>query len=220
MDCIKKQSLPMLFHEVIYMKKLETAVVLGLILAIAWGNFGEFRQKLNDLQSGVLRLHILANSDSEEDQDLKLLVRDELLNHSEELFAGCDTLDEMKQRAIEEKETIRLLAQNVLEQHGCTDKVTVQLVQMQFDKREYEEITMPAGAYDALRILIGEGEGHNWWCVMYPPLCLPAASDEGWFDPETEAILEEPEQFEVKFKCVELWDTFMKSIRSEDARSQ
>ena len=197
------------------MRKLETAVVLGIIMAIAWGNFGEFRQRLNDLKSGVLRLHILANSDSQEDQDLKLLVRDELLKASEELFAGCDTLEEMKQRAVEEKETIRLLAQNVLEQHGCDDKVTVQLVQMQFDKREYEEITMPAGAYDALRILIGNGEGHNWWCVMYPPLCLPAASDEGWFDAETEEILEEPERFEVKFKCVELWDSLKERFNKD-----
>lgn len=197
------------------MRKLETAVVLGLIMAIAWGNFSEFKQKLDDLKSGVLRLHILANSDSEEDQDLKLLVRDELLRQSEKLFAGCNTLEEMKARAIEEKETIRLLAQNVLETHGCTDKVTVQLVQMDFDKREYEEITMPAGAYDALRILIGEGEGHNWWCVMYPPLCLPAASDEGWFDAETTAILEDPEQYEIKFKCVELWDSIKEKFNKD-----
>lgn len=197
------------------MKRLEAAVVIGLIMAIAWGNFAQFREKLNDLKSGVLRLHILADSDSPEDQDLKLLVRDALLNASEELFSGCDTLEEMKARAIEEKETIRLLAQNVLEQHGCTDKVTVQLVQMEFDERKYEEITMPAGAYDALRILIGEGKGQNWWCVMYPPLCLPAASDEGWFDPETQAILEEPEQFEVKFKCVELWDSIREKLSKE-----
>ncbi len=194
------------------MRKLEIAVVLGIIMTIAWANFAQFRTTLSNLKNGVLRLHILADSDSQEDQDLKLLVRDTLLSHSEELFAGCDTLEEMKQRAIEEKETIRLLAQDVLEKHGCYDKVTVQLVQMEFDERQYEEITMPAGAYDALRILIGEGKGKNWWCVMYPPLCLPAASDEGWFDAETTDILTEPEQYEVKFKCVELWDKLMEKI--------
>ena len=185
------------------MKKLQTAMALGLIFAIACGNFASFREHLNDLHSDVLRLHILANSDSEEDQELKLLVRDELLRCSEELFNGCETLDEMKARAIEERETIRLLAQHILEENGCHDEVTVQLVQMDFDERQYEEITMPAGAYDALRILIGKGEGHNWWCVMYPPLCLPAASKEQWFDDETTDILTQPEQFEVKFKCVE-----------------
>ena len=193
------------FPEVIVMKKIQAAAAIGLILAIAWGNFASFREHLQALHSDVLRLHILANSDSQEDQKLKLLVRDELLRHSEELFCGCDTLEEMKQRAQEERETIRLLAQQVLSAHGCTDKVTVQLVQMDFDERQYEEITMPAGAYDALRILIGRGEGHNWWCVMYPPLCLPAASAETYFDEETAAILTEPERFEVRFRCVELW---------------
>lgn len=186
------------------MKRIHTAAALGLILAIAWGNFAAFREHLQHLHSDVLRLHILADSDSAEDQSLKLLVRDELLRHSEELFAGCNTPEEMKARAFEQQDTIRDLAQNVLAQHGCTDSVTVQLVQMEFDERQYEEITMPAGTYDALRILIGKGEGHNWWCVMYPPLCLPAASDEAWFDEETTALLTRPEQFEVKFKCVEL----------------
>lgn len=200
------------------MKKLELAVALGLIMAIAWGNFAEFKTHLDNLHTDVLRLHILANSDTQEDQDLKLLVRDELLRHSEQLFGNCETLEEMKACAIEEKETIRLLAQNVLEEHGCTDKVTVQLVQMDFDERVYEEITMPAGAYDALRILIGEGEGHNWWCVMYPPLCLPAASTDDYFDAETADMLEHPEEFEVKFKCVEVWNQVKEKLADTVAK--
>ena len=81
---------------------------------------------------------------------------------------------------------------------------------MEFDTREYEEITMPAGCYDALRILIGEGQGHNWWCVMYPPLCLPVAEPEIYFDTDTVEILENPQNYEIKFKCVELWNEFRK----------
>ncbi len=195
------------------MRKFEFSAVLGLILALCWGNVAHFEQKLNDLQNGVLRLHILANSDSDRDQQLKLLVRDELLKQSEMLFSGCNTLDEMKERAVQQKETIRLIAQNVLEKNGCDDRVTVQLTEMEFDKREYEEITMPAGAYEALRILIGEGEGHNWWCVMYPPLCLPVASDPSeWFDGETVEILTQPEKYEVKFKCVEIWHELQEKL--------
>ncbi|MEE5993817.1 MAG: stage II sporulation protein R [Oscillospiraceae bacterium] len=195
------------------MKKFELAAILGLILAICWGNVSHFEQKLNDLQNGVLRLHILANSDSDRDQQLKLLVRDELLRQSKTLFSGCNTLNEMKERAIQQKETIRLIAQNVLEQNGCHDRVTVQLTEMEFDTREYEEITMPAGAYEALRILIGEGEGHNWWCVMYPPLCLPVASDPSeWFDGETVEILTQPEEYEIQFKCVELWHELQEKL--------
>ena len=195
------------------MRKFEFSAVLGLILALCWGNVAHFEQKLNDLQNGVLRLHILANSDSDRDQQLKLLVRDELLKQSEMLFSGCNTLDEMKERAGQQKETIRLIAQSVLEKNGCDDRVTVQLTEMEFDKREYEEITMPAGAYEALRILIGEGEGHNWWCVMYPPLCLPVASDPSeWFDGETVEILTQPEKYEVKFKCVEIWHELQEKL--------
>ena len=188
------------------MKRLRTAAALGILLAILLGNYADFAHRLEKLRSDVLRLHILANSDSIEDQEVKLLVRDALLEQSEKLFAGCETLDEMKARAWEERETIRLIAQNVLEEYGSTDKVTVQLAQMEFDTRVYDEITMPGGEYSALRILIGEGEGHNWWCVMYPPLCLPAVSADAFFDPETEDFLENPQEYEVKFKCAELWE--------------
>ena len=190
------------------MKRLRTAAFLGILLAILCGSQAGFTQRLRDLRADVLRLHILANSDSDEDQARKLLVRDALLSHADELFAGCTTLDEMRARAWEERETIRLIAQSTLEQNGCHDPVTVQLAQMEFDTRQYEEITMPGGEYEALRILIGSGEGHNWWCVMYPPLCLPAVSAEAYFDAETTDILTEPEAYEVRFKCAELWEAF------------
>lgn len=188
------------------MRKLETAMALALILTIFMGNFAGFSQKLKNLQHDVLRLHILANSDSEQDQNLKLQVRDALLEQSEALFAGCETLEDMKARAIAEQETIQKIAKETLEQQGCYDDVRVQLVGMQFDAKEYEEITMPAGYYDAVRILIGNAEGHNWWCVMYPPLCIPVAEPENYFDDETVEILEYPQQYEIKFKCVEIWE--------------
>ena len=191
------------------MKRWRTAAVLGILLAILCGSYADFTARVRSLRENVLRLHILANSDSQEDQALKLRVRDRLLEHSAQLFAGCQTLEEMQQRAWEERETIRLIAQQVLEENGCTDQVTVQLAQMEFDTREYEEITMPGGAYEALRILIGEGAGQNWWCVMYPPLCLPAASEaSAYFDGETVELLEAPETYEVKLKCVEVFQAW------------
>lgn len=198
------------------MRKLEAAMCLGLILTIFMGSFSGFLKKLENLQHDVLRLHILADSDSEEDQNLKLKVRDRLLAESENLFQGCETLDEMKERAVEKQETIRLLAQDVLTENGCDDEVSVQLVQMEFDTREYEEITMPAGYYDALRILIGKAEGHNWWCVMYPPLCLPVSEPEAYFDTDTVEILEQPQKYEVKFKCAEIWNKFINNQKSPE----
>ena len=194
------------------MRKLETAMCLGLILAIFLGSFSGFAKKLDDLRHDVLRLHILANSDSDYDQNLKLKVRDRLLEESGNLFQGCETRSQMKQRADEKKEDIRRIAKSVLEENGCQEDVTVQLVQMQFDTREYDQITMPAGCYDALRILIGKGEGHNWWCVMYPPLCLSVAEPEIYFDTDTVEILENPQKYEVRFKCAELWDELKEKL--------
>ena len=202
------------------MRKIEIAAVLGLICAIFFGSLSDFSQTISHLQEDVLRLHILANSDSEEDQALKLMVRDRLLDHAEILFSGCDTPEEIRERAIEQKETIRLLAQEVVEENGCDAQVTVQLVHMKFDEKQYDEITMPAGDYDALRILIGEAEGQNWWCVMYPPLCLPAAGQilsdtetaKEYFDESTLEILENPPKFEIRFKCLEWWDTLKTRI--------
>ncbi|MDE6658381.1 MAG: stage II sporulation protein R [Oscillospiraceae bacterium] len=196
------------------MRKLETAMALALIASIFIGNFVNFSHKLKNLQQDVLRLHILANSDSEQDQNLKLQVRDALLEQSELLFAGCESLEDMKTRAIEQQETIQKIAKDTLEQQGCYDDVQVQLVSMQFDTREYENFTMPAGNYDAVRILIGNAEGHNWWCVMSPPLCLPVAEPENYFDDETVELLEYPQQYEIKFKCVELWEKFTKKSES------
>ncbi len=201
--------------EVIYMRKLEIAAVIGILGAIFFADFAGFAERIRTLREDVLRLHILADSDSEEDQALKLKVRDALLEESGVLFAGCDTPEEIRKRAEEQQETIRLLAQNVLEENGCDDKVTVQLVQMEFDEKQYKEITMPAGNYDALRILIGEAEGQNWWCVMYPPLCIPSASDvigdsgtaRECFGEETADILEDAPKYEVKFKCLEWWES-------------
>ncbi len=198
------------------MKRLKAAAAIGLLLAIFCGNYADFANRLHALHDNVLRLHILANSDSDEDQQLKLLVRDALLSHSEELFAGCETLEEMQARAWEERETIRLIAQNTLEQNGCDDQVTVQLARMEFDTRRYDEITMPGGEYEALRILIGEGEGHNWWCVMYPPLCLPAVSADACFDEETADFLTDPGQYEVRFRCAELWDALTEHFTEQE----
>lgn len=200
------------------MKRLHTAVILGLILAICFGSQGEFAQRLHNLEHSVLRLHILADSDSEEDQALKYKVRDALLEASGELFGGCTTLPEMQERAREQLHTIELLAQKVLLENGCTDSVTAEVTEMDFPVKQYEKLTMPAGNYCALRILIGEAEGQNWWCVMYPPLCLPAGTEtpEGWFDAETADMLENPEQYEVKFKCVEWFRQLRQKCQHEE----
>ncbi|MBQ7003854.1 MAG: stage II sporulation protein R [Oscillospiraceae bacterium] len=203
------------------MRRWELAAALGLIGAIFCSSNMDFSERMTHLREQVLRLHILANSDSPEDQALKLHVRDTLLAASDTLFAGCDTPEEMRERAADQLETIRLIAQDAVEEAGFDDVVSVQLVNMEFDAKQYEEITMPAGAYDAVRILIGEAEGQNWWCVMYPPLCIPSEAvvlgdpeaAEQCFGAETAEILTDPPRYEVKLKCLEWWEELVKFVK-------
>ena len=195
------------------MKKTDIILLTGLIGSIIFSNFAGFEKKLDKIEHEVLRMHILANSDTEYDQNLKLKVRDKLLENSDEIFGGCENLEEMKIRANEKLDEINDIVLDVIHANGYNYTVQAQLVNMEFDAREYGDITMPAGKYDALRVTIGEAEGHNWWCVMYPPLCIPAAekveSDEqaaeDYFEAEELDIMKNPDKYEVRFKCVELF---------------
>ncbi|MBP1545912.1 MAG: stage II sporulation protein R [Oscillospiraceae bacterium] len=127
------------------------------------------------LEENLVRLHILADSDSEEDQRLKLLVRDAVLESSEELFEPYQTSAQAEMSLSQKLDRIKEIADDTLAANGSPDTVTCELTEMPFDRREYNSFAVPAGTYTALRITIGSGEGHNWWCVMYPPLCVPCA---------------------------------------------
>ena len=118
-----------------------------------------FQAVCAEIPNNVFRFHILANSDTEEDQTLKLKVRDKVLERTKILF---DTAN----------------SQNEVYKNGYNYPVKAEIVNMHFDTRHYESYTLPAGMYDALRITIGNAKGHNWWCVMYPSICISTA-DEG-----------------------------------------
>ena len=202
------------------MKKTDIILFAGLASAMLFTNFTEFGKTLYSIENDVLRMHILANSDSEEDQNLKLCVRDKLLENSQELFGDCNNLEEMKACAIEKQDEIKEIALDVIHEKGYNYTVDTQVVNMEFDTREYGDITMPAGKYDALRVTIGKAKGHNWWCVMYPPLCLPAAEEvnsdmntaEEYFDEKQLDVMENPEKYQVKFKCVEWYRAIKKGL--------
>ena len=148
------------------MKKFDVVLILGCLGAVLFSDFSGVNRTLESIKSDVLRMHILANSDSEEDQALKLKVRDRLLECSEDIFGGADSLEEMKKKAGTKLDKINSIVGEVIHENGYNYSSEAKLVNMDFDTREYGEITMPAGKYDALRITIGEAEGHNWWCVM------------------------------------------------------
>lgn len=197
------------------MKKYITLIMAGgMLLAIAVTNsFKVIRdgRKLDELRGSVLRLHILANSDTEEDQRLKLCVRDALLENSDEIFGNADSLEDAEAAAEEKLPEIVEIAEKTLRSQGCCNTVRAEITDMHFDDRVYGDITMPAGNYRAVRIEIGEAEGHNWWCVMYPPLCIPAASEvednksseDEFFDEEELDIMYHPKKYRVRFA---LWD--------------
>ncbi len=168
-------------------------------------------QDCYEIRDSLVRLHILANSNSKQDQALKLKVRDALLSQSGELFCGYTT----KEQALTTLETslqqLETIAEETLKQEGCYYPVTCRLEETYFNTRVYDTITLPAGKYTALRVLIGKGEGKNWWCVMFPPLCIPAAGDITSNSKTLDQTLTKTEQdlvlggprYQIKFKMVE-----------------
>jgi len=195
-------------------KITQVVVPIGLIIAVLLSNIGSFIRdgmRLEHLRGSVLRLHIIANSDSEEDQRLKICVRDALLKSESEIFGEAGNLEEAETAAEEKLPEIVKIAESTLRAEGCLDRVQAEIADVEFDERTYGDITMPAGTYRALRVTIGEAKGHNWWCVMYPPLCIPAActvrdnkeKEEELFTSEELDILRKPKKYRVRFA---VWD--------------
>lgn len=125
-----------------------------------------------DIANSVFRLHVIANSDSEEDQALKLKVRDELLSYMNTLAKDCSSKEEVVALAEEHQEEFKSIAEQVICDNGFSYPVTLQIGNSDFPTKTYGDISLPAGTYDALRVQIGEAQGQNWWCVMFPPLCF------------------------------------------------
>lgn len=126
----------------------------------------------NNIADSVFRLHVIANSDSKEDQELKLKVRDELLSYMNIISKDSTNKQEAMQIANEHKEEFIQIAEKVIKENGYNYTVNVQVGKADFPTKYYGDITLPAGTYDALKVQIGEAKGKNWWCVMFPPLCF------------------------------------------------
>lgn len=191
--------------------RLLIAMITGLIftLSVSFSDIMEFKKNLGNIESNVLRLHIIANSDSEQDQSLKLMVRDGILSGYSEIFENSDGIDEIVATAKEHLSEIEKTAEKIIRENGFFYDVSCEVVKMDFDKKDYENFTMPKGFYNALRIKIGSAEGKNWWCVMYPPLCVPATTEADLSEYLTEEeidIITNPKRYEVRFKCVEIYE--------------
>lgn len=157
---------------------LSIAMIIGTAATLAIAGFTSFAEECERIPDEVLRLHIIANSDSEEDQRFKYSLRDELLSTFSPELGGCDTLESAENASRKLLPEIERRACEFAAENGYPrDDIKAEITQMYFTTRVYERFTLPAGNYTALRVTIGDGKGENWWCVMFPPLCVPAVVD-------------------------------------------
>lgn len=194
-----------------YLKKLELSILIALILTIALSCF-DFSYNCSSIREKVFRLHILANSDSERDQNLKIKVRDRLLKEGLDLFCESENLEETVVIANENIDYFCAVATDELRKNSCNYSVRADVVPCYFDTRTYFDTTLPAGNYTALQIKIGKAKGQNWWCVMYPSLCVPSSSQkiDDVLDENETKIVENKDKYIAKFKVVE-WFQKIKS---------
>lgn len=143
-----------------------------------------------DISNSVFRLHVLANSDSKEDQDLKYKVRDSLLNYMNSICNNCSNKEEAISLVEKNKDMFKQVALDTIHNEGYNYDVNINIGNFDFPTKTYGDISLPAGSYDALRVEIGEAKGQNWWCVMFPPLCFVDVSS-GIVPDESKEILNE-----------------------------
>lgn len=193
----------------------ELSLFFGLLCAV-FLSMAHFDAACDDLRGNVLRLHIIANSDSEADQAVKLAVRDRILKETSKIFGEGTTLAEAEKLAVENLGKITKCANSVLAENGFGYTAESELGNSYFETREYETFTLPAGNYRSLIVKLGNGEGKNWWCVVFPAVCLPAAApDAELSDSTTETgakIAENPKKYIARFKAVEIYEDFKKFI--------
>ncbi len=176
------------------MKKI--AVIIGVFIIIFLGSSYYYANN-NSLNDSVLRLHVIANSDSIDDQALKIAVKNEVVSLMRTEFAEQQDVEQARQLAVDNIPRIQELAEKVIQDQGYDYPVQVKVGEYMFPTKSYGNLVFPQGEYQALRIIIGQGEGKNWWCVLFPPLCMVSDSDKGLsFEKQPEA--------RVSFKCLEL----------------
>lgn len=184
------------------------SAIIAFVLTVIYSVI-PFQAVCAEIPNDVFRFHILANSDSEEDQALKLKVRDKVLERTKILFDTANSKSNAEKFVKANLETIEEIAQNEVYKNGYNYPVKAEVVNMHFDTRYYESYTLPSGMYDALRITIGNAKGHNWWCVMYPSICISTV-DEGK-DRAKDALSDDEysvvtdDKVEYKFFIVELF---------------
>ena len=199
--------------------KRSTICLLSLLFALAataaWAA-ADAHETQENLAGKLIRLHVLANSDSQADQAVKLQVRDAVLEAAEAQLEDCATVEAAEEQLRELLPELEAMASSALAENGFDYPVQAALTWEDYPTREYDTFTLPAGRYLSLRVRLGEGAGQNWWCVVFPPLCLGSvtetveetAADAGLTEGQVSLITGEDQGYVVKFRAIELLDEF------------
>lgn len=196
-------------------------LILLLLIYIFVSAISYTQAVCNDISNSVFRLHVIANSDSDEDQKLKLIVRDKVLNYMSSISNNINSKTDWINLLTENLSTLEEIAQETIYENGYNYNVNLEIGNFSFPTKKYGDITLPPGYYDALRIKIGDASGKNWWCVMFPPLCFVDVST-GIVPENSKEIIKEnlsDEEYELisdnsntnaqfKFKIVEVLQNF------------
>ncbi len=188
--------------------RIEVSLLIALIICGVL-NINAFSQQCDSIREKMLRMHVIANSDSEEDQQLKLKVRDAVLSAGKDIFDGSVTSKDAEEKITPYIDYLENIALNTIKNEGLDYSVKITVENEYFNTRTYDNsVTLPAGHYNAIKVIIGEGKGQNWWCVMFPPMCLPTSVAECEIsdvltEDETE-IVTDTEKYKFKFKVLEI----------------
>lgn len=196
-----------------FIKKIEFSISLAMITAIIFSVFS-FADTAEKIREDVLRLHVIAASDSAADQTLKLKVRDAILAAGTDIFDGSVDVENAVKRITPKIKTLEETADNVIKENRFDYDVAITIDKEYFTTRTYETVTLPAGEYLSLIVKIGEGKGKNWWCVMFPPLCISAA-DGDELPAENYALMQSGNKtgYKLKLKIVEWFRGLKKLFR-------
>ena len=169
-----------------------------------------------NLSNKILRFHVLANSDSDIDQSLKLKVRDGVLNISHDLYNECKNIDEALEITKNNLYIIDKTANDIIVENGFNYNAKSYVTKEYYNTRVYDNFTLPAGVYDSLKVVIGDGQGHNWWCVMFPTVCLSGCTtDFVDYLTEEETNMIENDKYVIKFKIVEIYEKIKSQLKKE-----
>lgn len=184
------------------LKIWECALLIALSVTLCLGVWAQGRQSA--ISSKLVRLHVIAVSDDEAEQALKLQVRDAVLEYLSPRLTGAADSEQARAIIRQELAGIRQAAEGAAQGRS----VNVSLSRESYPTKSYEGFTLPAGKYDSLRVTLGEGKGHNWWCIVFPPVCLSASQSdtvEQQLGEEDFHLISEGEGYSLRFKALELW---------------